>query len=62
MCIRDSAYREALADGPTPLAEVLRRNAYGGTPPTDAAVSRLEAHIRQYARRLAKTSRNELIK
>jgi cytochrome b pre-mRNA-processing protein 3 len=59
---RALAYREALADGPTPLAEVLRRNAYGGTPPADAAVSRLEAHIRQYARRLAKTSRNELIK
>jgi len=59
---RALAYREALAGGPTPLAEVLRRNAYGGTPPADAAVSRLEAHIRQYARNLAGTPRNNLIK
>ena len=39
---------------PTPLAEVLRRNAYGGRPPADAeAVARLEAHVRHDADRLA---------
>src|SRR5260370_32507172 len=30
---RALAYRAALAGGPTPLAEVLRRNAYGGRAP-----------------------------
>ena len=39
--------------GAAPLADVLRRNAYGGTSPADAAVARLEAHVRDYAARLA---------
>ena len=60
---RALAYREALAGGVTPLADVLRRNAYGGRPPADeAAVERLEAHSRQYARKLAETPFNNLIK
>jgi len=43
--------------------QVLRRNAYGGRPPADAqAVAQLEAHVRQYAARLAATPRNDLIK
>jgi cytochrome b pre-mRNA-processing protein 3 len=59
---RALAYRAALA-GEAALAEVLRRNAYGGRPPADAqAVVRLEAHVRQYAARLAATPRNDLIK
>src|ERR1051326_3717386 len=41
---RALAYREALAGGPTPLSDVLRRNAYGGRSPDDAEVGRLEAH------------------
>jgi cytochrome b pre-mRNA-processing protein 3 len=60
---RALAYREALAGGETPLAEVLRRNAYGGRPPVDAdTVARLEAHVRVEAARLAETARNDLIK
>ena len=60
---RALAYREALNDGPTPLAEVLRRNAYGGRPPQDSEfVGRLEAHIRAYVRSLDATPRNGLIK
>ena len=60
---RALAYREALADGPKPLAEVLRRNAYGGRPPAEAAdVERLEAHVRQLAGQLAGMSRNDLAK
>lgn len=59
---RALAYRDALAGGPTPLAEVLRRNAYGGRPPAEAAVRRLEAHVGEYAKRLAETPRNDLIK
>jgi cytochrome b pre-mRNA-processing protein 3 len=59
---RALAYREALAGGPVPLTEVLRRNAYGGRSPDDQAVARLEAHVRQYATRLAATPRQELIK
>jgi cytochrome b pre-mRNA-processing protein 3 len=60
---RALAYREALADGPTPLAEVLRRNAYGGRPPDDdAAVARLEAYVRQLAEQLAGLSRADLAK
>ena len=48
---------------PTPLAEVLRRNAYGGRPPVDAEqLTRLEAHVRQEAGRLAETARNDLLK
>ena len=59
---RALAYRAALA-GEAALAEVLRRNAYGGRPPADAqAVAQLEAHVRQYAARLAATPRNDLIK
>ena len=60
---RALAYREALAAGPTPLAEVLRRNAYGGKPPGDEApVARLEAHVRQMAEQLAALSRADLAK
>jgi cytochrome b pre-mRNA-processing protein 3 len=58
---RALAYRDALADGPTPLADVLRRNAYGGrSPDDDDQVKRLEAHVRQYASRLAAASRKDL--
>ena len=60
---RALAYREALAGGPALLADVLRRNAYGGTPPLDdQAVVRLEAHVRRYAEWLAATPRSDLIK
>lgn len=60
---RALAYREALHDGPTPLAEVLRRNAYGGRPPRDSnVVVRLEAYVRHYAGALGSMARNDLIK
>jgi cytochrome b pre-mRNA-processing protein 3 len=60
---RALAYRDALAGGPTPLAEVLRRNAYGGRPPADAAcVERLEVRVRELAGQLADMSRNDLAK
>ena len=60
---RALAYREALADGPTPLAEVLRRNAYGGSPPQEAqTVAALEVYVRRYADQLAATARGDLIK
>jgi cytochrome b pre-mRNA-processing protein 3 len=60
---RALAYREALAGGPTPLSEVLRRNAYGGRPPPDhQAVTRLENHARRYVERLAVTPRRDLVK
>jgi cytochrome b pre-mRNA-processing protein 3 len=60
---RALAYREALAGGPTPLAEVLRRNAYGGRPPADAdKVARLEARVRAEVGRLGRTARNDLMK
>ena len=58
---RAMAYREALAGGPLSLSEVLRRNAYGGTSPSDGSLKRLEAHVRTYAERLAETPRNKLI-
>ncbi len=58
---RALAYREAMAGEPTVLAKVLRRNAYGGRPPPEAAcVERLGAHVRQFADRLAAMSRKEL--
>ncbi len=60
---RALAYREALNDGPTPLAEALRRNAYGGRSPEDPQqLARLEEYVREYARSLAATARNDLIK
>ena len=59
---RALAYREALQGGPTPLVDVLRRNAYGGRSPGDAEVARLEAHVRSYVDRLAATPRNNLVK
>ena len=61
---RALAYRAALAgQGATPLAEVLRRNAYGGRPPVDVQpVARLEAHVRHEVDRLARTTRDDLIK
>jgi len=58
---RALAYRAALSGGATPLAEVLRRNAYGGRPPVDdEAVARLEAYVRRQAAKLAETPRNYL--
>ena len=60
---RALAYREALASGRQPLAEVLRRNAYGGRPPVDAEpVDRLEAYVRAEADRLAGIARDDLVK
>jgi cytochrome b pre-mRNA-processing protein 3 len=60
---RALAYRAALAGGPVPLVEVLRRNAYGGSsPPDDTSLSRLEAYVLDHAARLANTPRNELSK
>jgi len=59
---RALAYREALAGGAAPLGDVLRRNAYGGRSPDGAEVERLEAHVRDYAARLARTSRLDLTK
>lgn len=60
---RALAYREALAGGTTPLDEVLRRNAYGGSPPEEAhMVAALEAYVRRYAAQLAATSREDLMK
>jgi cytochrome b pre-mRNA-processing protein 3 len=57
---RALAYREALL-GNQPLGEVLRRNAYGGRPPSDAEpVIRLEAYVRAEAGRLAGTARSDL--
>jgi len=59
---RALAYREAIAGrGPEPLAEVLRRNAYGGSsPPGAAEVAALEAYVRREADRLRRLSREEL--
>ena len=60
---RALAYREALAAAPASLAEVLRRNAYGGRPPAEAGkVARLEAHVRAEVDRLDRTARNDLVK
>jgi len=60
---RALAYRAALDGGEEPLSEVLRRNAYGGRPPTDPAiVARLEAHVRAWADRLGRTARQDLAK
>jgi cytochrome b pre-mRNA-processing protein 3 len=59
---RALAYRAALAGGPTPLSEVLRRNAYGGRPPADdESVVRLEVYVREQAEQLAATARKDLI-
>lgn len=59
---RALALREALAGtGERTLAEVLRRNAYGGTPkPAPEGVARLEAYVRAEVGRLAQTPRTEL--
>jgi cytochrome b pre-mRNA-processing protein 3 len=58
---RALAYRVALAGGATPLAEVLRRNAYGGrSPEDDQMVVRLEVYVRRLAARLADTPRHKL--
>jgi cytochrome b pre-mRNA-processing protein 3 len=59
---RALAYRAALAGGAPPLAEALRRNAYGGTAPSDAQVARLEAHVRGYVEHLAAARRADLMK
>jgi cytochrome b pre-mRNA-processing protein 3 len=60
---RALAYRAVLAGGPTPLSEVLRRNAYGGRPPADdQVVVRLGAHVRRYAAQLTEASRSDLVK
>ncbi len=58
---RALAYRTALGGGATPLAEVLRRNAYGGRPPVDdKVVARLEVYVRRYAALLATTPKDSL--
>lgn len=59
---RALAYRQALAgEGDVTLAEALRRNAYGGNPPSgDEAVASLEAYVRQLAVQLSKIPREEL--
>jgi cytochrome b pre-mRNA-processing protein 3 len=60
---RALAYRAALAGGPAPLGEVLRRNAYGGRPPVDdEPVARLEAYVRHHVAELSATARNDLVK
>ncbi len=61
---RALALKQALAGGgQESLAEVLRRNAYGGTPkPAAQAVERLEAHVRAEAERLGRTARADLVK
>jgi cytochrome b pre-mRNA-processing protein 3 len=60
---RALAYREALAGGAIPLAEVLRRNAYGGRPPADTEpVARLETYVRAEVGRLDRTARKDLMK
>jgi cytochrome b pre-mRNA-processing protein 3 len=60
---RALAYREALAGGPNSLADVLRRNAYGGRPPeATEKVAALEAHVRAEVDRLDRTTRNDLAK
>jgi cytochrome b pre-mRNA-processing protein 3 len=59
---RALAYREALAGrGEQSLAEVLRRNAYGGSPPpNEEAVAALEAYVRAEADRLRHLPREKL--
>ena len=62
---RALAYREALAGRGESLAEVLRRNAYGGSPPAgnaagDNKVAELEAYVRREAHRLRHLAREEL--
>lgn len=60
---RALAYREALNGGETPLADVLRRNAYGGRSPANGdEVVHLEAYVRAYACTLEATARNDLMK
>jgi cytochrome b pre-mRNA-processing protein 3 len=60
---RALAYRAALAGSPPPLVEVLRRNAYGGSPPADPLpVSRLEAYVHDHVGQLARTPRSDLAK
>jgi cytochrome b pre-mRNA-processing protein 3 len=59
---RALAYREALGGAGPALAGVLRRNAYGGSVPEAAEVERLEAYVRDYARRLAEASTADLTK
>lgn len=61
---RALAYRQALAGlGADTLAEVLRRNAYGGRPtPDPQGLALLETYVRAEARRLADTPRGDLAK
>lgn len=59
---RALAYRAALARGAASLGEVLRRNAYGGTAPTDAQVACLKAWVRGHAESLAQADRGTLVK
>lgn len=60
---RALAYRDALSGGPTPLGEVLRRNAYGGRPPSDGqALDHLEAYVRKHAKDLSVMVRSDLTK
>lgn len=62
---RALAYRQALAGpddgGEASFVEVLRRNAYGGSPPSgNATVALLEAHVRGRALQLSKIPRDRL--
>lgn len=61
---RALAYRAALANADAAtLADVLRRNAYGGRPPLDTQpLDRLVAYVRNEADRLAQTAPHDLIK
>lgn len=60
---RALALREALAGRGEALAEVLRRNAYGGrSAPLPQALALLEAYVREEAARLAATARRDLVK
>jgi cytochrome b pre-mRNA-processing protein 3 len=60
---RALAYRQALADGSVSLQQVLRRNAYGGSPPDDPLrVERLETYVRDEVGRLDRTPRRDLAK
>jgi cytochrome b pre-mRNA-processing protein 3 len=48
---RAQAYKMALAaSAPDALAEALKRNIYGGEPPTPAAPVRLAAYMREAVR------------
>lgn len=60
---RALAYRRALGEGPDALREALRRNAYGGRPPSDQGpVEALASYVRAEVARLDRTERADLAK